>query len=218
MPEAMPPRADEAAAVDHAGAADPHLRGDLGQAIDRHLAHVGRFEPVRLLAVGRRLAVEQAHAGVDPRAGAHAGQQRLLRQRADEVVQPAVVDLLPQPEAARDQERVHVGCVVEAVVGQHGESGLRLHRPQRLRRPGRHRARDRTGARPRTRHAARRNRRSRRPCRRRCRAGSRPSSDRIGAPCAVAPCRPRSLFLVAVFRHVAAMRRNTCTAGTCPTS
>ena len=47
-------------------------------------------------------------------------------------MQPAVVDLLAQAEAARDQERVHVGRVGKAVVRQHREAGLRLHRPQRL--------------------------------------------------------------------------------------
>jgi hypothetical protein len=68
--------------------ADARLRRNFGQSIDRHLAEIGRFESVGLLAVGGGLAVEQAHGAVDPRPGADAGEQCLFRQRANEIVQP----------------------------------------------------------------------------------------------------------------------------------
>ena len=71
-------RRHDAPGIDDARAADLGLGRDLGEPVDRHLAEVGGFEPVGLLAVGRRLAVEQAHGAVDPRAGADARQQRRL--------------------------------------------------------------------------------------------------------------------------------------------
>jgi hypothetical protein len=49
-----------------------------------------------------------------------------------ELVQAAVVHLLARPEPAWDQERVHRGRVVEAIVRQHGEAGLGLHRAHRV--------------------------------------------------------------------------------------
>src|SRR5262245_21651735 len=57
---------DDAAGIDHAGAADPAFRRDLGEAVDRDLAHGGGFKAVGLLPIGRGLAVEEAHAAVDP--------------------------------------------------------------------------------------------------------------------------------------------------------
>ena len=118
--------------VDHARPADPAGRRDVGQAVDRHLAGGAGLDLVRLLAVGRRQAVEQPHPPVHPRAGAHAGQQRLLVERADELVQAAVVHLLAGAEPARDQERVHRRPVVEAVVREHREPGLGLDRAHRV--------------------------------------------------------------------------------------
>jgi hypothetical protein len=40
--------------------------------------------------------------------------------------------LLASAEAARDQERIHRGAVLEAVIGQYGEARLGLDRPQRI--------------------------------------------------------------------------------------
>ncbi len=126
------PAGDDAAGVDHARAADPALRRDLGEAVDRHLAHAGLLQPIGLLAVGRGEAVEQAHPAVDPRAGAHRDEQRLLGQLADEGVQARVVDLGARAESAGNEKGVHVRTLGERIVRQHGEPRLRAHRAQRL--------------------------------------------------------------------------------------
>ena len=128
----MPARRDDAPRVDHPRAADAAGRGDLGEAVERHLAVRPRLDAVGLLAVRRRQAVEEAHHAVDPRAGADAGEQRRLRQGADELVQAPVAHLLAGAEPARDQEGVHGGVVGEAVVRQHREAGLRLDRSGRV--------------------------------------------------------------------------------------
>src|SRR5215210_123655 len=121
------------AGVHHAGAADLARRRDLGEALDRHLAWRRLLDVVRLLAVGGAQAVEEAHLPVHPRSCAHAAQERRLGQRTDELVQAAVVHLLPGAESARDQERVHGGRVRESVVGQDGEPCLGLHGTHRVR-------------------------------------------------------------------------------------
>jgi hypothetical protein len=46
----------------------------------------------------------------------------------DEFVQPGVADFLAQSETAKDEEGIHRGSIGEAVIGEHGEPGLCLHR------------------------------------------------------------------------------------------
>ena len=131
-PRRDPARRDDPAGVDDARAADAARRGDPGQTVDRRHAGARRLHPVGLLAVRRRKAVEQAHHAVHPRAGAHAGEQRVVRQRPDELVQAAVVHLLARAEPAGDQERVHRRPVPEAVVREHREPGLGVDGPERV--------------------------------------------------------------------------------------
>src|SRR5882672_6383264 len=109
MPLAMPPAVTMAAGVDDASAADARLGRDVRQPVDGDLAGRSLLRPVRLCAVGGGQAVEQAHLPVDPRARADAGQQARVGERADELVQPPVVQLLPRAVAAGDEERVHGG-------------------------------------------------------------------------------------------------------------
>ncbi len=47
-------------------------------------------------------------------------------------MQPAVADLLASAEASGDEEGVHRGPVCEGIVRQHSETGLGLHRTQRI--------------------------------------------------------------------------------------
>lgn len=47
-------------------------------------------------------------------------------------MRPAVADLLASAEASGDEEGVHRGPVCEGIVRQHSETGLGLHRTQRI--------------------------------------------------------------------------------------